>query len=123
MKKIQFILTISALLLTITPAFAGSHASAPIEKDPAKAEAVAPLQTPSTAAAMADGEVRKVDKENKKMTIRHGEIKNLDMPPMSMVFQVRDPALLDKIKPGDKIRFSAEKSEGAFVVTAIEPKN
>jgi Cu/Ag efflux protein CusF len=57
------------------------------------------------------------------MTIRHGEIKNLDMPPMSMVFQVRDPALLDKLKPGDKIRFSAEKLEGAFVVTAIEPKN
>lgn len=72
---------------------------------------------------MADGEVRKVDKENKKMTIKHGEIKNLDMPPMSMVFQVRDPALLDKLKPGDKIRFSAEKLEGAFVVTGIEPKN
>ena len=72
---------------------------------------------------MADGEVRKVDKENKKVTLRHGEIKNLDMPPMSMVFQVRDPALLDKIKPGDKIRFSAEKLEGAFVVTGIEPKN
>ena len=72
---------------------------------------------------MADGEVRKVDKENKKVTLRHGEIKNLDMPPMSMVFQDRDPALLDKIKPGDKIRFSAEKLEGAFVVTGIEPKN
>ncbi len=42
---------------------------------------------------------------------------------MSMVFQVRDPALLDKLKPGDKIRFSAEKLEGAFVVTGIEPKN
>jgi Cu/Ag efflux protein CusF len=123
MKKIQSVLTISALLLTTTPAFAGSHASAPIEKDAAKAEAVAPSRTPSTSADMADGEVRKVDKENKKMTIKHGEIKNLDMPPMSMVFQVRDPALLDKIKPGDKIRFSAEKSEGAFVVTAIEPKN
>ena len=123
MKIIQSILTISALLLATTPAFAGSHASAPIEKDTAKTEAVAPSRTPSASANMADGEVRKVDKENKKMTIRHGEIKNLDMPPMSMVFQVRDPALLDKIKPGDKIRFSAEKLEGAFVVTAIEPKN
>ena len=123
MKVIQSILTISALLLATTPAFAGSHASVPMEKDAAKTEALAPLQTPSTTANMADGEVRKVDKENKKMTIRHGEIKNLEMPPMSMVFQVRDPALLDKIKPGDKIRFSAEKSEGAFVVTGIEPKN
>lgn len=123
MKIIQSILTISALLLATTPAFAGSHASAPIEKDAGKAEAVAPSRTPSASADMADGEVRKVDKENKKMTIKHGEIKNLDMPPMSMVFQVRDPALLDKIKPGDKIRFSAEKLESAFVVTAIVLKN
>jgi len=123
MKIIQSVLTISALLLATTTAFAGSHAGAPIEKDPAKTEAAAPLRTPSTSADMADGEVRKVDKENKKMTIKHGEIKNLDMPPMSMVFQVRDPALLDKLKPGDKIRFSAEKLEGAFVVTGIEPKN
>ncbi len=123
MKIIQSILTISALLLATTPAFAGSHASAPIEKDAGKAEAVAPSRTTSASADMADGEVRKVDKENKKMTIKHGEIKNLDMPPMSMVFQVRDPALLDKIKPGDKIRFSAEKLESAFVVTAIELKN
>ena len=123
MNTIQSILTISALLLTTTPAFAGSHASAPMEKDGAKTEAVAPAQTPSRTADMADGEVRKVDKENKKVTLRHGEIKNLDMPPMSMVFQVRDPALLDKLKPGDKIRFSAEKLEGAFVVTGIEPKN
>ncbi len=123
MKPIQSLLTISALLLATTTAFAGSHAVAPMEKDAAKTEAAAPARSPSTSADMADGEVRKVDKENKKMTIRHGEIKNLDMPPMSMVFQVRDPALLDKIKPGDKIRFSAEKLEGAFVVTGIEPKN
>jgi len=123
MKITQSVLTIAALLLATTPAFAGSHTGAPAEKDAAKTEAVAPLQTPSTSADMANGEVRKVDKENKKMTIKHGEIKNLDMPPMSMVFQVRDPALLDKIKPGDKIRFSTEKSEGAFFVTAIELKN
>ncbi len=123
MKIIQSILTISALLLATPPALAGSHAVAPMEKDAAKTEAAAPSRTPSTSADMADGEVRKVDKENKKMTIKHGEIKNLDMPPMSMVFQVRDPALLDKLKPGDKIRFSAEKLESAFVVTAIELKN
>ena len=72
---------------------------------------------------LAEGEVRRVDKAGGKISLKHGEIKNLDMPPMSMVFQVRDPALLDKLKPGDKIRFSAEKLEGAFVVTAIELKN
>jgi Cu/Ag efflux protein CusF len=123
MKIIQSVLTIAALLLATTPAFAGSHTGAPAEKDAAKTEALAPLQTPSTSAEMADGEVRRIDKDNKKMTIKHGEIKNLDMPPMSMVFQVRDPSLLDKFKPGDKIRFSAEKREGAFMVIAIEPKN
>jgi len=66
MKIIQSILTISALLLATTPAFAGSHASAPMEKDAAKTEAVAPSRTPSTSADMADGEVRKVDKEKKR---------------------------------------------------------
>ena len=73
-------------------------------------------------AEMSDGEVRRIDPGNLKITIRHGEIKNLDMPPMSMVFQVRDAALLEKIKPGDKIRFSAEKADGVFLVTAIEAK-
>ena len=70
---------------------------------------------------MSDGEVRRVDKEAGKLTLRHGEIKNLDMPPMTMVFQVRDKALLDQVKPGDKVRFSAEKVEGKYTVTHMEP--
>lgn len=61
-----------------------------------------------------------VDKDAKKITIRHGAIANLEMPPMTMVFQVSDPAVLDRIKAGDKIRFAAEKREGAFTVTRIE---
>lgn len=69
---------------------------------------------------MADAEVRKVDMDTKKITLKHGEIKNLDMPSMTMVFQVRDPALLEKVKAGDKVKFSAEKINGAFTVTAIE---
>ena len=70
--------------------------------------------------ALTEGEVRKVDKDTKKITIRHGPIQNLDMPPMTMVFQVKDPAMLDQVKPGDKVRFSAEKVAGAFTVTSIE---
>jgi len=61
-------------------------------------------------AQMADGEIRKVDKGAKKITIKHGEVKSIDMPPMTMVFQVRDPALLDKVKAGDKVKFQAEKA-------------
>ena len=71
-------------------------------------------------ASMTEGEVRKIDKEAKKITLRHGDIKNLDMPGMTMVFLVKDAALLDKVKPGDKVTFTAEKADGAIVVTAIE---
>ncbi len=70
---------------------------------------------------MADGEVRKLDKENKKITLKHGVIKNLDMPGMTMVFQVKDSALLDNLKAGDKVKFKAEQSGGAIVVTEIQP--
>ena len=69
---------------------------------------------------MTDGEVRKVDKDAKKITIKHGEIKNLEMPGMTMVFQVKDPALLDKVKAGDKVKFTAEQMGGAIVVTDIQ---
>jgi Cu(I)/Ag(I) efflux system periplasmic protein CusF len=75
----------------------------------------------TNAADMADGEVRKVDKDARKLTLKHGEIKSLEMPGMTMVFQVKEPALLDKVKAGDKVKFRAEKSASGFVVTAIEP--
>lgn len=71
-------------------------------------------------AALSDGEIRKVDKDAKKITIKHGSIQNLDMPPMTMVFQVKDPALLDKVRVGDKVKFEAQKLGGALTVTRIE---
>lgn len=69
---------------------------------------------------MSDGEVRKIDKEAGKVTIKHGPIENLGMPPMTMVYRVKDQAMLDQVKTGDKIKFTAEKSGGAFTVTRIE---
>lgn len=72
------------------------------------------------ASNLTQGEIRKVDMDNKKITIKHGEIKNLDMPGMTMVFQVKDATLLDKVKAGDKVRFKAEKAGGAVMVTDIE---
>lgn len=74
----------------------------------------------SMAGSMTEGEVRKVDKADRKITLKHSDIKNLDMPGMTMVFQVRDAALLDKVKAGDRVKFSAEKADGAIVVTSIE---
>lgn len=70
---------------------------------------------------MTEAEVRKVDLDAKKITLKHGDIKNLDMPGMTMVFQVKDPAMLDKVKAGDKVLFKAEKSNGALVVTDLQP--
>lgn len=71
-------------------------------------------------AQLAEGEVRKVDKDAGKVTLKHGEIKNLDMPPMTMVFRVKDPALLEGVKAGDKVMFRAEKEGGQYVVTRIQ---
>ena len=93
MKASQLVLI--ATLAVANAAFAGSH--------------------------LTDAEVRKVDPEAKKVTLKHGEIKNLGMPPMTMVFAVKDPAMLDQVKAGDKIRFEAEKVEGKFTIVHIEP--
>ena len=128
MKIIKSLITISMLLFGTTSVFAASHAGAPMAKDAAKKEAVAPTPTlststttSSTTADMTDGEVRKVDKENKKITLKHGVIKNLDMPGMTMVFGVKDAAMLDKVKAGDKVKFKAEQTGTAIVVTDIQP--
>lgn len=105
---------ISALLaaVLVTPVVAQQKPEVRTAQSPASS---------ATSADLTDGEVRKVNKDTGKMTIRHGEIKNLAMPPMTMVFQVKEPALLDKVKAGDKVRFRVEEIGGAFVITAIEP--
>lgn len=66
-----------------------------------------------------DGEVTKIDKAQAKLTLRHAEIKSLDMPPMTMVFKVADPAWLERLAVGDKVRFAAAKVNGAYTVTAL----
>ena len=78
------------------------------------------LTAPVLAQAFTDGEVRRVDKDAKKLTIKHGPIPNLNMDSMTMVFQVKDPAMLDQVKAGDKIRFQADKIGGQYTVTKIE---
>ncbi len=71
-------------------------------------------------APMTEGEVRKVDREAGKVTLRHGPIAHLDMPAMTMVFRVAEPKLLTGVKEGDRIRFAAERVNGQFTVTAVE---
>jgi Cu(I)/Ag(I) efflux system periplasmic protein CusF len=124
MKNLNTLKTVfiaGALLAGATTSHAMSHAGAPMTKDDAKKDM--PMPAPSGIAGMGDmaeGEVRKIDLASKKITLKHGEIKSMDMPPMTMVFQVKDAALLEKVKAGDKVRFKAEKSGSAMVVTDIQ---
>jgi Cu/Ag efflux protein CusF len=81
----------------------------------------AALALPTAALAqMAEGEVRRIDAANNKVTIRHGEIKSLDMPPMSMVFVAKPASILNGVQVGDKIRFTAIEENSQYVVTKIE---
>ena len=66
-----------------------------------------------------DGEVLKIDRAQNKVTLKHGELKGLDMPPMTMVFRMQDPRQLDALVVGDRVRFDAAKVGGAYTVTAI----
>ncbi|MBC7620745.1 MAG: copper-binding protein [Candidatus Saccharibacteria bacterium] len=115
MKNFTTVLAIASLMAIASSAHAGAHGGAP--KDVADVKKEMPI---SATVDMAEGEIRKVDVDNKKITIKHGVIKNLDMPGMTMVFQVKDPALLSGVKQGEKIRFKAEKLNGAIVVTDIQ---
>ena len=72
-------------------------------------------------ADMTDAEVRKIDMEAGKVTLTHAEIKSLDMPGMTMVFVVKDKAMLEKLKAGDKVKFRAINDAGKFTVTEIQP--
>jgi len=102
------------LVLAAASAFA---AAAPALSAPDSAVAV----KPAAPKEFTDGEVRNVDKAARKITLKHGEIKNLGMPPMAMVFDVKDTRLLEKFKAGDKVRFKAVHEAGAYVVVDLQP--
>ncbi len=81
--------------------------------------AVLALGATFATAQSVDAEVRKVDAAQGKLTLKHGEIKNLDMPPMTMVFRVADKAMLDGLKAGDKIKVDVDKIDGQYTVTKL----
>ena len=72
-------------------------------------------------ADMSEGEVRKIDVAAGKVTLKHGPLKNLDMPGMTMAFRVKDPALLAKLKVGDKVRFVAANPGGVLTIVEMQP--
>jgi Cu/Ag efflux protein CusF len=100
------------LLVALAPAFASAQHAHP-----------APAAQPAAQAAAkdaSDGEVRKVDKANGKITIKHGDIPNIRMGPMTMTFGVKSAAMLDAVAAGDKVKFRVEEIKGDYVVTSIE---
>jgi Cu(I)/Ag(I) efflux system periplasmic protein CusF len=112
-----------ACALLWAAALLASPASAqPKSPDHAAHHAASPAAADVNQADMAEGEVRRIDKEGGKVTLRHGEIKSLDMPPMTMVFAVRDKTLLDSLKAGDRVRFKAVNEAGKYIVTEIQPQ-
>jgi Cu(I)/Ag(I) efflux system protein CusF len=107
-EKVNGALTMTALQgATILAAATATHGT-----NAAKSEAAAQPQS--------DGEIKKVDKEAGKITVKHGPLVNLDMPAMTMVFKVKEPAMLEQVKAGDKVKFTVEKINGAFVITALQ---
>ena len=83
----------------------------------------APTPAEATAAdsqQLSEGEVTRWDTRSQKVTLRHGELKNLNMPPMTMVFTLQDTSQASQIKVGDKVRFRAEQVNGAFVATQLQ---
>ena len=80
----------------------------------------APAAAKDAALVLAEGEVRGVNKAAGKITLKHGEIRNVGMGPMTMVFGVKSPALLDKVAAGDRVKFHVEEIKGDYVVTHIE---
>lgn len=98
---IFFILSVS--LISSMPALADTDAAPAAQAD-----------------TMSAGEVRKIDLQSGKLTIKHGPIVNLDMSAMTMTFRAKEPAVLESLKVGDKIRFVAERVNGSLMVTYIE---
>jgi Cu/Ag efflux protein CusF len=114
MKSISALTLAAALVLPLTLT------------QPAVAQTTTPAAATSMsgmnhAADMAEGEIRKISKDTGKLTIKHGPIKNMDMPPMTMVFTAKDPAMLDKVAVGDKVRFMVIDQGGQMVVTELQP--
>ena len=120
MKKIVTIALLSLLLNTHAGAQTTTPAPEAATAQTIAAPASVPTATPAALPETTEAEVRKVDASAGKVTLRHGEIKNLDMPPMTMVFQVKDRAFLTKLKAGDRVNFTADKIKGAYTVLSIE---
>ncbi|RQO83458.1 copper-binding protein [Acidovorax sp. FJL06] len=118
MKQILFTIPLAASLLLLGAGPALAQAPAAAASDSHSSHHAAP-PTPQSA-ELSEGEITRWDARTLRVTLKHGEIKNLGMPPMTMVFRVADAGVLGSLQPGDKVRFRAEQVNGAYHVTHIE---
>lgn len=115
MHIVQTITTVSALTIGMAlPVSSMAQTTATMDHH-------SQMEMPQTTASMTEGEVKKVDMDTGKITIKHGPIQHLDMPSMTMVFTAQDKSLLAHVKPGDKVLFMAAHQGGKMVVTAMTP--
>ena len=112
--SLTMVFALSSMAMTSVPAAAGAATDGSTDASAAS--------NSDAASSMSEGEIKRVDKDAGKLTIKHGELKNLSMPPMTMVFRVKDPAMLESVKAGDKVSFVAEKIGGQFTVTHLEAR-
>ena len=120
MKNTLKLSAITLALLGASAAYAADHTVHVIENEnrmkaetEAKAKAAAQVE-------LADGEIRKINKNTGKITVKHGEIKSVEMPPMTMVFGVADKAMLEGLKEGDKVKFNVKQEGSNYTVTEIK---
>lgn len=120
MKNTLKLSAITLIFLGASAAYAADHTVHVIENQQrmeaeAKAKAKAAAQV-----ELADGEIRKINKNTGKITVKHGEIKSVEMPPMTMVFGVADKAMLEGLKEGDKVKFNVKQEGSNYTVTEIK---
>lgn len=113
MKLIRTLLISLSLSPALLPA---AYAAEDLTKTGIPAES-----TPADSASLSKGEIKKIDKDAGKITLKHGPLTNLDMPAMTMVFKVQSPDLLNTVKVGDAVKFRAVNIKGALTVTQITP--
>ena len=120
MMKHLFSIPLAASLLVLGTGSALAQAPAAAAADSHSSHHPAAAASTAPQAELSEGEITRWDPRTLRLTLKHGEIKNLEMPPMTMVFRVADASVVGDLKPGDKVRFRAEQVSGAYHVQRIE---
>jgi len=116
----RFYSLFGALFVTAGLALAATDASATMQMHDHDQHGAMAATSQADPDALSEGAIQKVDKDTGKLTIKHGPLDNLGMPAMTMVFKVQDPAMLDRVKAGDQVRFRVERANGSLTITKLD---